>query len=92
MRAVIRRPLLAAAACALLAATVYLAVVHVPALQRADLRTLEGFMGLQGLSGSGLALEVVPLFIPRRSPCCRARWSSPGWSRAAHARPRWRSS
>jgi membrane-associated phospholipid phosphatase len=60
----LRRPLLSTLVCALLAAAVYLAVVHVPEVQRADLRTLEGFMGLWVLPGAHYSLDLVQLFNP----------------------------
>src|SRR6478735_153611 len=60
----LRRPLLSAALCAVLAAALYLAVVHVPAVQAADLRTLEGFMGLWVLPGAHYSLDLVNLFNP----------------------------
>jgi membrane-associated phospholipid phosphatase len=53
--------LVSAAFCVVLGAVVYLAAVHVPALAAADLRTLEGFMGLPG---EGYALDLVGLFSP----------------------------
>jgi len=52
------------AVCALLAAVVYVGAVRVPALQQADLRTLEGFMGLWALPGAHLSLDLVQLFNP----------------------------
>lgn len=59
-----RRPLLLAAFCALFGAGVYLAVVHVPELQTADLRVFEGFMGLQTMPGAEYADDIVRLFDP----------------------------
>jgi membrane-associated phospholipid phosphatase len=56
--------LLSAVACAVLGAVVYLAVVHVPALADADLRTLEGFMGLSGIPGARFCRDLVALFDP----------------------------
>jgi membrane-associated phospholipid phosphatase len=61
---VIRRPLIGAAACALVAALFYVAVVKTPALQRADVRVLEGFMGLWGLPGTSFADDFIRLFNP----------------------------
>lgn len=60
----LRRPLLSTAVCALLAAAVYLAAVHVPAVAVADRRTLEGFMGLWALPGARFSLDLVQLFNP----------------------------
>jgi membrane-associated phospholipid phosphatase len=56
--------LLSAVACAALGAVVYLAAVHVPALADADLRTLEGFMGVSALPGVRLGEELAALFNP----------------------------
>jgi membrane-associated phospholipid phosphatase len=60
----LRRPVVCAAVCALLAAVVYVAAVHVPAVAKADLRTLEGFMGLWALPGAHFSLDLVSLFGP----------------------------
>jgi membrane-associated phospholipid phosphatase len=60
----VRRPLLSTAVCALLAAAVYVAAVHVPAVEQADMRTLEGFMGLWALPGAHFSLDLVRLFNP----------------------------
>jgi membrane-associated phospholipid phosphatase len=59
-----RRPLLGAAACALLAASIYAAVVASTRLQHLDVRVLEGFMGLWGLPGTTLADDFIRLFNP----------------------------
>jgi membrane-associated phospholipid phosphatase len=59
-----RRPLLTAALCALLAAVVYVGAVGIPALREADLRTLEGFMGLWTVPGASYAGAFVGLFDP----------------------------
>jgi membrane-associated phospholipid phosphatase len=61
---VIRRPLIGAAACAALAAALYVAVVRSSALQHLDVRVLEGFMGLWGLPGTSLADDFIRLFDP----------------------------
>jgi membrane-associated phospholipid phosphatase len=55
-----RRPLLIAVA----AAVVYLLATRVPALRAADLRTLEGFMGLGPLPAAEQAYRLVGLFDP----------------------------
>ncbi len=60
----VRRPLLTAALCATLAAVVYLAAVRVPALREADLRTLEGFMGLWREPVDPVAGTLVSFFNP----------------------------
>lgn len=60
----IRRPLIGAASCALLAAVLYVAVVKIVALQQADVRVLEGFMGLLGVPGTGLTDDFIGLFDP----------------------------
>jgi membrane-associated phospholipid phosphatase len=53
--------LVSAACCVVLGAVVYIAVVHVPALASADLRTLQGFMGLPGKEYTH---DLVALFNP----------------------------
>ena len=50
--------------CAVLAAVIYVALVKIPALQRADVRVLEGFMGLWGVPGTSLTDDFVRLFNP----------------------------
>jgi membrane-associated phospholipid phosphatase len=60
----LRRPLISAALCAVFAALIYVAAVWVPAVREADLRTLEGFMGLWALPGAPLSLDFVGLFDP----------------------------
>jgi membrane-associated phospholipid phosphatase len=60
----LRRPVLSTAACALLAAAVYAAAVHVPVVAEADMRTLEGFMGLWALPGAHYSVDLVQLFNP----------------------------
>ena len=60
----VRRPFLVAAACAALGAVLYLAVVHIPALQSADVRVLEGFIGLWRPSVGPLSQDLVRLFNP----------------------------
>jgi membrane-associated phospholipid phosphatase len=57
-------PLVIAALCSVLAAGVYVAAVHVPAVQAADLHTLEGFIGLWRLPGAGHVHWLVDLFDP----------------------------
>src|SRR4051794_39246113 len=57
-------PVLIAALCALLASGVYFAAFHVQAVQTADLRTLEGFMGLGAVPGADQAHRLVGLFDP----------------------------
>ena len=60
----VRRPLLTAALCAVLAALVYVVAVRVPLAREADLRTLEGFMGLWTVPGASFAGAFVGLFNP----------------------------
>jgi membrane-associated phospholipid phosphatase len=60
----LRRPLISAAVCAALGAAVYLAAVHIPAVANADLRTLEGFMGLWVLPGAHFSVDLIQLFDP----------------------------
>src|SRR4051812_38436074 len=60
----VRRPLLIVALCVLLDAAIYLLATRVPAVRDADLRTLEGFMGLWALPGSGYAPHFAGLFDP----------------------------
>ena len=59
-----RRPLLIASLCVAVGTVVYLAAMHVPAVRSADLRTLEGFMGLWSLPGASHAVDFVGLFDP----------------------------
>src|SRR3954471_21785801 len=59
-----RRPLIIASFCVALGAVVYLATMHVASVRAADLRTLEGFMGLWTLPGASHAGELVGLFDP----------------------------
>lgn len=60
----VRRPLLAAVLSAALAAAVYVAAMNVPALRVADLRTLEGFMGLSTVPSARYADGLTGLFNP----------------------------
>ena len=61
----LRRPLLSAALCAVLAAVVYWrSVQRARSPREADLRTLEGFMGLWALPGARYARDFVGLFNP----------------------------
>ncbi len=60
----LRRPLLGATACALLAAAIYVAVVKSSTLQHLDVRVLEGFMGLWGMPGTSLTGDFIGLFNP----------------------------
>jgi membrane-associated phospholipid phosphatase len=59
-----RRPLLTAALCAAITAVVYVAAIRVTALREADLRTLEGFVGLWSADEAGYAGAFVGLFDP----------------------------
>jgi membrane-associated phospholipid phosphatase len=61
---VVRRPLLIALLCVAVGAVVYLAAMDVSAVREADLRTLEGFMGLWSLPGASHAADFVGLFDP----------------------------
>ena len=58
----VRRPLLIAVLCAALAAVVYVVAIRVPVAREADLRTLEGFMGLWTVPGASYADAFVSLF------------------------------
>ena len=58
-----RRSLIVAA-CVAIGAVVYLASVHVAAIERADVHTLAGFMGLASLPGAWAATWLVHLFDP----------------------------
>jgi membrane-associated phospholipid phosphatase len=60
----VRRPLLVVAVCVMLDAAVYLLATRVAAVRAADLRTLEGFMGLDSLPGARDASAVSKLFNP----------------------------
>ena len=60
----LRRPLLGATACAVLAAAIYVAVVKSSTLQHLDVRVLEGFMGLWGMPGTTLTDDFIGLFNP----------------------------
>ena len=60
----VRRPLLTAALCAVLAALVYVVAVRVPLAREADVRILEGFMGLWTIPGASYAGAFVALFNP----------------------------
>lgn len=59
-----RRPLLICAWCAVAFVAAYVAFVHVPELRDADVRVLEGFMGLHTLPGAQLGDDIVLLFDP----------------------------
>src|SRR5918995_7419688 len=59
-----RRPLLLALWCAVFFAAAYVAFVQLPAMRDADLRVLEGFMGLDTLPGAGVGDDIVRLFDP----------------------------
>ncbi|MDA0181959.1 phosphatase PAP2 family protein [Solirubrobacter phytolaccae] len=59
-----RRPLLLALWCAVLFVAAYVGFVHVPALRDADLRVLEGFMGLWSLPGAQFGDDLVLAFDP----------------------------
>lgn len=59
-----RRPLLLSAWCAVAFVAAYVGFVHVPELRSADLRVLEGFMGLDTLPGAAVGDDVVRLFDP----------------------------
>jgi membrane-associated phospholipid phosphatase len=60
----VRRPLLTAALCVALAALVYVVAVRVPFAREADVRILEGFMGLWTVPGASYAAGFVGLFNP----------------------------
>jgi membrane-associated phospholipid phosphatase len=60
----VRRPLIAAFLCAAIGAVVYLLAMNVPAVRDADLRTLEGFMGLATVTSARYADLLVSLFDP----------------------------
>jgi membrane-associated phospholipid phosphatase len=60
----VRRPLETAALCAVLAAVVYVVAVRVPLAREADVRILEGFMGLWTVPGASYAAGFVGLFDP----------------------------
>jgi membrane-associated phospholipid phosphatase len=59
-----RRPLLIALWCAALFVAAYVAFVHLPVMRTADLRVLEGFMGLQTMPGAEYGDDIVTLFDP----------------------------
>jgi membrane-associated phospholipid phosphatase len=59
-----RRPLLSAALCVALGGVLYLAATRVDFLRAADLRTLEGFMGLWTVPGAPYAGVLTRLFNP----------------------------
>lgn len=60
----IRRPLLLALWCAVFFVAAYVAFVQVPAMREADLRVLEGFMGLDSIPGASVGDDIVLLFDP----------------------------
>jgi membrane-associated phospholipid phosphatase len=74
-----RRPLLIAVACAVLGAIVYLLSTRVPAVEAADARTLNGFMGLWALPGAGRWSNVAGLFDPRPYAVLMAGVLVGGW-------------
>src|SRR4051794_28222051 len=60
----VRRALFMAVLCAAAAGALYLAVMHLSFVRTADLRTLDGFMGLWPLPGAGLSEDLIQLFNP----------------------------
>jgi membrane-associated phospholipid phosphatase len=82
---VLRRPVVliaAAFACVLAAALTYAASVHVGFVQRADLRMLEGFVGVQNARSHHLASSLAGLFDPAPFAVLAAAVAALGVARA----------